>query len=354
MRKSISELLYLSMDPEESMSIGKEIPKRNLRSLRLYAAVASCLFAILLAASLAGHGTIRHNIILYSSMLCISAGLFLAADRLFANRPEAAWPLTWICMLSLYGFAGALAVIQKSLPSVSAIAVLMLMPQLFILPPVRMAAVTALAALVYIVMTVAFKSPEIVRVDCFNLIIFGLAAVASSVYQTRMKYQQLQEARRNRLLSETDLLTGTRNRNAYQQERPKLSAHCRDNVICIFADANGLHELNNTRGHEAGDRFLIAMAGALTEAFGAAHTYRVGGDEFVSFKLDGTMENVAQSVRHILETLEGQGYYISIGTAIQPKARLDPGALVHEAEQAMYREKSAFYNKAEHDRRKSR
>ena len=33
-------------------------------------------------------------------------------------------------------------------------------------------------------------------------------------------------------------------------------------MTCVFADVNGLHELNDTQGHRSGDRMLQAVAEA--------------------------------------------------------------------------------------------
>ena len=64
-------------------------------------------------------------------------------------------------------------------------------------------------------------------------------------------------------MSEIDMLTGVRNRNSYEQNLSIYPSLCKKNLSCIFADLNGLHELNNTKGHEAGDKMLQFVAGKL-------------------------------------------------------------------------------------------
>jgi predicted signal transduction protein with EAL and GGDEF domain len=50
----------------------------------------------------------------------------------------------------------------------------------------------------------------------------------------------------------------------------------------LFADVDGLKEVNDTGGHEAGDRLMIAAATALRDAFRSTDLIaRLGGDEFV-------------------------------------------------------------------------
>ena len=65
-----------------------------------------------------------------------------------------------------------------------------------------------------------------------------------------------------------DELTGSRNQNAYLQEVEMLNAQIQldkqdeENIGMgsIFVDANGLKEINDTVGHEAGDKLLIYIA----------------------------------------------------------------------------------------------
>ena len=45
-------------------------------------------------------------------------------------------------------------------------------------------------------------------------------------------------------------------------------------AICVYIDANGLHELNNERGHEAGDLMLRFVAESLMEQFPKGSLYR--------------------------------------------------------------------------------
>ena len=46
-------------------------------------------------------------------------------------------------------------------------------------------------------------------------------------------------------------------------------------------DINGLKQINDSYGHEYGNRLIIAISSVLTEVFGPENLYRIGGDEFV-------------------------------------------------------------------------
>ena len=347
-------LLYSSMDREEFMELQHLVPGENAKYLRLCSLVTAGIFALAMAASLIAKGRIQHNTAHYAIMLCINAALYIIMRWVEPNHHGLTTPLTFVYMAALYGFSGVLAMIHSDVPSVTTVAILLLMPQLFIYPPAWMMTATALAVLYLCGVTACCKPAEYLSTEYWNLLSFGLAAMGSSVIQARVKYQLLREIMRNKHLSEIDLLTGARNRNAYQQERRGYAIRCKESVTCVFADVNGLHELNNSQGHDAGDRMLKTMAQAMFSAFGASNTYRVGGDEFVAFLGDVTAEDVESRIRQIHETLAEPGYHASIGFAAAERTGLDIDTLIREAEQAMYREKQTFYTNERYDRRKNR
>ena len=116
-------------------------------------------------------------------------------------------------------------------------------------------------------------------------------------------------------------------------------------------DANGLHELNNASGHEAGDGMLRAVAKELRARFGAQYAYRVGGDEFIAFVTDGYEAFLTVQSRAMVSSLEDSGYYASAGTAWAAAPVGDVEELVKTAEGRMYAAKREFYRDPAHDRR---
>lgn len=144
-------------------------------------------------------------------------------------------------------------------------------------------------------------------------------------------------------LSEYDSLTGLLNRNSYEQNLPTYMDVCKKSIACIYIDANGLHELNNSLGHAAGDKMLQSVADILKEKFGPEDTFRIGGDEFVAFAIDIDEQEVEERVNQIKEDTHRQGYHLSIGVAYAA-AFDDINRLIRTAEQRMYEEKVRFYS----------
>ena len=86
-------------------------------------------------------------------------------------------------------------------------------------------------------------------------------------------------------------------------------------AICVYIDANGLHELNNERGHEAGDLMLRFVAESLMEQFPKGSLYRVGGDEFVVFPAPAEGQTCEDRMRSASASITVQGYSFSYGIA---------------------------------------
>ena len=152
-------------------------------------------------------------------------------------------------------------------------------------------------------------------------------------------------------MSITDQGTGLMNRVAYEKCLRKSDQRVIAPAACIYIDANGLHEINNERGHEAGDQLLRAVAERLREQFPRDDFYRVGGDEFVVFPAPAAEAEYEARMRAVSESLAAQGYSISYGIAVCEAAN-GLRELVREADEKMLGSKRAYY--AEHDRRRPR
>ncbi len=145
-----------------------------------------------------------------------------------------------------------------------------------------------------------------------------------------------------------DYLTDMKNRNSYEVELAAIAAQKFERLWCVFVDVNGLHEINNRYGHKAGDLMLCTVAKVMKRAFGSERTYRMGGDEFVSFVINETEDRI-KAKKELVETeLAANGYYVSVGYSMLDSAEsdvFDIERLVASAEAMMYQEKDLFYER---------
>lgn len=153
---------------------------------------------------------------------------------------------------------------------------------------------------------------------------------------------------------EMDALTGFKNRRAYHNEIMAIeqdsekSAH---SVGVIFADINGLKEVNDNSGHVAGDDLIASVARNLTSVFPEAKRYRIGGDEFIILSFDENEDDFNKKLDRLSELWNNE-YSASVGAVWMEHARdLENG--VADADKMMYMEKSRYYENRMHIRRKS-
>ncbi len=170
----------------------------------------------------------------------------------------------------------------------------------------------------------------------------------SVVYDFFMAITNLENHNIIKKMGTMDYLTGLKNRNCFEAETPGYVTLNAETLWCAFVDVNGLHELNNQKGHKAGDLMLCAVSDAIKRIFGAEHAYRLGGDEFVIFKKNSTHENFMSYKYRMLEELGRKGYSVSVGFAGTGKNRngvFDVEKLLVDAEGIMYSDKWDYYEK---------
>lgn len=154
---------------------------------------------------------------------------------------------------------------------------------------------------------------------------------------------------RDRLdLARLDALTQLPARAAFlDQVAHRLTALPADEALgLLFIDLDGFKALNDTRGHEAGDRALQAVAGVLRAQLRQADLpARLGGDEFVvglTAPRSQCAEIAHQVATRIVQEVGalGDGLGCSIGLAVSaPQDSL--ADLLQRADQAMYAAKRA-------------
>ena len=138
-----------------------------------------------------------------------------------------------------------------------------------------------------------------------------------------------------------DALTGLQNRNRYEYFCQHLQQGT-DGLACIYFDVNGLHDINNTQGHLAGDNMLKTIANIISEEFGESNTYRIGGDEFIAFRYDRDENAVRKDLKKVTDMVVAKGYHVAVGLAMAtPDKKLM--VVIKEAETEMYEDKRKYY-----------
>jgi diguanylate cyclase (GGDEF)-like protein len=162
---------------------------------------------------------------------------------------------------------------------------------------------------------------------------------------------------RARLIDTRDALTNLPNRKLLHDRLVRTLAHARTRdwlVAVLFVDLDRFKAFNESFGRAFGDRVLREVAARLAECVGRRDVVgRMSSDEFaVVLSQLAKEEDAAVVARRILDQLhrafdlDGHRIYCtaSIGIAFYPRDGSDAGALIRNADMAMYRAKELGRN----------
>ena len=343
-RRSLRDIfLYAGMSREEYDRIRPEIDRSNRVNLVFFSTVTAVMIVAMFLLSFMMEAAEEFRW-LYLTGALLSALCAACAHWLVPHRPALldAVVMAFISVVFLFGIAlGTFCGPDKQ--SVTFIVLLLTVPLLFTMRPLHMIIHLSAFVAVFVAAVLAIKQGEILLLDVVNTVVFAIVSAIVGTYMMRVKCERYlfeQEAVR---LSETDLLTGLRSRNAYEQQLAAYPGMCRSSLGCVFVDVNGLHELNNTRGHGEGDELLRFVATQLLGQFDVRHIFRIGGDEYVCFAPDTDKKEIVRRICAVASAAEAQGYHISVGIRSQRVGEICMDELIRDAEKRMYADKAAYY-----------
>lgn len=145
-----------------------------------------------------------------------------------------------------------------------------------------------------------------------------------------------------------DQLTNCKNRKALDRFYSKIY-DTGMSLAVIMCDLNGLKEVNDKQGHDAGDQFILRTAEILKSVFGDEKVYRMGGDEFIAVLTNISKKDLEEKI----ELAEIQlGSTASIGIAYKETMDTDFDSVLKIADAEMYKQKNQYYVATGKSRRK--
>ena len=164
-------------------------------------------------------------------------------------------------------------------------------------------------------------------------------------------------AQRWEVLARTDALTGLANRRAaeerLEQETDRVARYARP-LALLLADVDGLKQVNDIHGHQAGDQVLRELAARLSRVVRASDLLaRWGGDEFVVICPEtdaGAAAMVAgKLVREARGPIDAGDVVVMCGLSVgwaTANLEVDARRLVLSADKALYRSKQTGRDRA--------
>jgi diguanylate cyclase (GGDEF)-like protein len=201
-------------------------------------------------------------------------------------------------------------------------------------------------------------APETFDVFVLNSVLYIFGAVGihllvfeDMTFELRATNRRLETAQQDLLQAAiTDSLTGCHNRRFFEQVVDReLQRHARFNLplSLLFVDINRFKAVNDTLGHEAGDRVLRYVASFLKRHIREAdYVFRWGGDEFLvmitclgdeAARKAARLKAAFDSAPEAIDLPPGIG--LSVGWTEVPRGARDLTPLVRQADERMYHDK---------------
>ena len=226
----------------------------------------------------------------------------------------------------------------------------------YLRPPVYAAiALAADSGILYITALASGLGPVFI-----NLALFIVFQFVLGISFMKIKSALAKSVLEEKEIAFTDAMTGFFNRRAYMDDLKNLSEDPDKNeLVYIAIDVNGLKEVNDIQGHEAGDKLLEGAATCMENTFGdKGALYRIGGDEFVVLanikhneinQLFADYDKKQKEWSHLNHLTLASAYGYAFFDEIPA---MDPEEIATKADQRMYEAKATYYQQNGKKRRK--
>jgi diguanylate cyclase (GGDEF)-like protein len=215
------------------------------------------------------------------------------------------------------------------------------------------ALVTTLVCLCYLLLATIDAGPQSLDRNVFAEALVMLVPFALVAFLTAMLAENIRRANsRLRDLADRDELTNLMNISAFMRlaERDhKKTARKQGAYSILLVDVDQLKQINDTYGHEAGNKALRVVAEALLRVTGSEDLVaRFGGDEFVSYLADSEVIDATDVARRLRSVVYAATFevnmdivrvQVSVGVANYPLDGESLEKVMAVADRAMYTDK---------------
>ncbi len=187
----------------------------------------------------------------------------------------------------------------------------------------------------------SYTNPELYSEKDIQLLEFVSSQVATAIERKRIE-------EKIRYLSFHDALTGLYNRAYFEEELKRMNNPRYYPLSIISLDVNGLKVINDTFGHDQGDKLLQHLASLLNSISRKGDVVaRLGGDEFAILLPSTTAEQVHDFHERIKKTCEEDNIKpiylrlsIALGCVTQKGEYQNSETLLKEVDKRMYQDKN--------------
>ncbi len=190
------------------------------------------------------------------------------------------------------------------------------------------------------------KAAVIKKEQSIRNIIIALCCIVIAILLIviiRIMYKRVKKKNETLELVSKDAMTGSYNRNAYEQRIKELkedTEQCKK-LYYALCDVNFLKYLNDNHGHKTGDAAIIRCAEILKAIVGkSGKVYRIGGDEFVCMSENSIAEKILEAMEKESGIDKGYPFMVACGFAqYDEKAPKNITEIIAQCDKEMYAHK---------------
>jgi len=336
----------------------EQIASSNLHILQVTSTLSASLLFVIAVYTLVRGTNIRATQIYIIGFLFYT--LYAVLIHRFRNRLK--WRtrlIRLICLLftlSLLclGILSAVAVNQCG-AAIAYAAISIALLGVFIFPLWQGIAIATLTTVTFVALGNYHEALMGFHFDIASGVILWVLSVATHLLVLDMRLKEFSMRHDLVRLSSRDSLTGLLNKATAETEASAyLSAHAGHAMAALFViDMDQFKEINDLKGHKAGDEALELFGNLLLKLFRSQDIVgRVGGDEFVALMkntadrklIKRRAELICDTVRSQLQKSTGLSLTCSIGIAISPAHGVNYDALFSKADEQLYHIKRSGKN----------
>ncbi len=149
-------------------------------------------------------------------------------------------------------------------------------------------------------------------------------------------------------LSMNDQMTQVGNRHAMHEYQKHLRKG--ESLGVVYFDVMGLKNVNDTEGHQAGDRLLLRACDCIKRHFGRQAMFRLGGDEFLVITKGLQKDQIDKKIEALRIDMVEQKARMALGFVWEDSYGGDYDAMLAKADHIMYEDKRRYYEMLEKNR----
>lgn len=335
-----------------------EIAAKNVRALKHVSCMATILVVLFIVITpfLVPTWEIKLQYIL----LPPTTAIFYIIGVIYGRKKKHSYLLSQILVvllcLTVLGFVIAIDVFAY--PDYTATympIVILVMPVLFVIPFWIMYPLITVTEIIYVIMILAFKDTNVQTSDIFTSVVALFFAYLVDGIIMQMNVENLFEKLRFKEMSSIDQLTGIYNKKSCERNIINFLDMREDEEEfgILIVDLDNFKHINDSYGHQIGDRVLSGVGQILQNVFHADDIVgRIGGDEFmVLIRNRESIDNIndkyiqiKESIRTLLSEHGDEEVTVSIGAALLKEKTYEFSEIYNKADNALYKAKGSGKN----------